>query len=99
MSLSAPSSAEPRVATRRKVFLPAEMKHAAGTSRVHLLNLSSTGALLHADAAPAKGVMVQLSCGKASWLAKVVWTSTKRFGVHHLTPLTPAAVEALAVTR
>lgn len=85
----------PRAAPRHKVFLPAEMAAAGATCRVHLLNLSPTGALIHADAAPEAGTVVQLTCAQASWAVRVVWAHDKRFGVVHVPPLAPAAVAAL----
>ena len=63
--------------------------------RVHLLNLSRTGALLHGEASPAPGAVVQLSCAPATWLARVVWAQHKRLGVVHVTPMSAEAVEAL----
>lgn len=95
MPVAVPSLTGSRIATRHKVFLPAELSSPAGRTRAHLLNLSATGALLHADAPPANGATVQLHCGTAAWSVRVVWAAEKRFGVVHVTRLTTAAVDAL----
>lgn len=89
-----PLASESRV-PRHKVFLPAEMVAGTTTSRVHLLNLSITGALIHGDAPPRAGTVVQIRCDAHGWLARVVWAQQKRFGVVHVTPLAPATVDAL----
>ena len=93
-SRAAPSPTETR-GPRHKVFLPAEMRDAQGPARVHLLNLSATGALLHGDSAPAPGAVVQLTCAETNWLARVVWVQQKRFGVVHVAPFGPKAIAAL----
>ena len=93
-TLSAPPPGGTRV-PRHKVFLPAEMTGVAGTTRVHLLNLSLTGALAHGAPVPAPGAIVQLRCGDAHWLARIVWAQDKRFGVVHVVPLGAATVSAL----
>ncbi len=87
-------SPEPRAA-RHKVFLPAELTGADGAVRVHLLNLSSTGALIHAEVPPIPGMTVRMRCGGATWSARVMWTQGKRFGIMNQTPLTPAQTAAL----
>ncbi len=92
-------STEPRGGHRHKVFLPAEMTEGDRAGRAHLLNLSMTGALLHADAAPSVGAVVQLTVGATRWPVRVVWSQDKRFGVVHVTPLARAAVEALVAQR
>ena len=94
-SLAASSpAAETRVA-RHKVFLPAEMIGATGTVRIHLLNLSVTGALAYAERTPRPDAVIQMRCGDATWLARVVWTQDKKFGLVHVVPLAPSAVAKL----
>ena len=90
---SSPAS-EPR-ATRHKVFLPAELIGPDGTTRVHILNLSATGALIHADAPPMTGATVRLSCGAIGWGARVMWSQGKRFGIMNQVPLTIAQTATL----
>lgn len=87
--------AEPRGGTRYKVFLPAQMSGAQGASRVHLLNISATGALVHGEPLPKVGQIVQISCEASNWLARVVWAQHKRFGVVHVAPMSDAAVKGL----
>lgn len=95
-SSAAPSPpTEPRGGPRHKVFLPAEMQGLNGLSRVHLLNLSRTGALIHGERAPAPGAIVQLRCAAATWSVRVVWAQPQRFGVVHVTPLAPDTIRAL----
>lgn len=89
------TSTDPRGQTRHKVFLPAEMAGCEGASRVHLLNLSPAGALVHGDAAPRPGQVVQFSCADVSWLARVVWSEQKRFGVVHVTPMAARTLDTL----
>ncbi len=91
------SDPEPRGGRRHKVFLPAEMATPDGPMRVHLLNISATGALVHSDTLPERGAVVQFSCGPSTWLARVVWARHKRFGVVHVTPLTPTAIDTLVI--
>lgn len=93
--LAAPTSTESRGGRRYKVFLPAQVRGGQGVSRVHLLNLSATGALLHGDLIPAPGTVVQLTCAASTWLVRVVWAAHKRFGVVHVTPLAPRLIDAL----
>ena len=93
-ALSAPPSGGTRV-PRHKVFLPAEMIDVAGTTRVHLLNLSLTGALAHGGPVPAPGAIVQMRCGDTHWLARIVWAQDKRFGVAHVVPLSTSTVGRL----
>ncbi|WP_174279435.1 PilZ domain-containing protein [Sphingomonas bacterium] len=87
--------AEPRVATRHKVFLPAEMAGAGGSARVHLLNLSPSGALIHGEEPPPPGATVKLRCAAMLWSVRVVWAQGKRFGVTHAGGLAPAQIELL----
>lgn len=96
---AAPSPTEPRGAIRHKVFLPAEMSVSAIVHRVHLLNLSPAGALIHGDVIPLAGAVVQLSCAGATWLARVVWAQNKRFGVVHTATMPAARIEALLASQ
>ncbi|WP_375390770.1 PilZ domain-containing protein [uncultured Sphingomonas sp.] len=90
-----PAGASPRGAPRHKVFLPAEMTTAEGVMRVHLLNLSPIGALLHGNAPPRAGAAVRLQCGNERWAARVVWVHDKRFGIAHAAPLASALLQRL----
>ena len=90
---------EPRGAPRHKVFLPAQMDTPDGSSRVHLLNLSPAGALVHGEVLPRRGATVELSCGAQRWAARVVWAQNRRFGIVHAAPLAPALLDALLATQ
>lgn len=89
------SHAEARAAARRKVFLPAELILDGMVSRVHLLNLSCIGALLHAGDPPQTGALVTIRRAEVCWSARVVWRSGTRFGVAHAQAFSQDAVEAL----
>ena len=91
---ASPTTADTRV-PRHKVFLPAEMVGPTGAVRVHLLNLSTTGALAYGEPVPGPGAVVQMRCGDKAWLARIVWAQDKRFGIVHVVPLATAAVAAL----
>jgi hypothetical protein len=97
-SRAQPAVTEIREQPRHKVFLPAEMSGAHGRTRVHLLNLSPAGALLHGDS-PKAGATVQLVCAKQSWTARVIWTQQQRFGVVHVAPLGPGVMRTLVGER
>ena len=96
MSNSAPTSKQ-RAATRAKIFQPGEMHTIAGAQRVHLLDLSSSGALVYtAGDAPAAGSVVRLSAaGESLGPARVKWVSGKRFGVAFPTPLSAERIDQL----
>lgn len=82
-----------RAAPRYKVFQPTEMRGADGVKRVHLLNLSVGGALVHADEAPALGTVLSVRCGGALISARVAWAAGRRFGVAFDTTLAHSVVE------
>ncbi|UZK64959.1 PilZ domain-containing protein [Sphingomonas sp. M1-B02] len=87
---------ERRRAPRIKLFQPAEMVCGSGErERVHLLNLSTSGALAYAQRAPAPGDAVELACGAVLGAARVAWASGQRFGLHFDAPIPPAQIEAL----
>lgn len=89
------SLAATRAAPRQKVFLPAELVGPEGVRRVHLLNLSASGALLHGEEIPQMGITVRIRCGNELWSARVVWALGKRFGVVHTLPFTPASLNKI----
>jgi len=63
-----------RVAHRHKVFLPARMITPQGDLRVHLINVSVTGALAHYELPPVVGTVIALEIGG--------WTiGGRRFGI------------------
>ena len=79
---------ERRIAPRLKTFEPAELAGPDGTrQRVHLLNISATGALAYGHAAPAKGAVVTVHGAFEFGQARVAWSRGKSFGLAFLRPL------------
>lgn len=82
-----------RAKPRSKLFQPTELRDAGGvTRRAHLLDVSVTGALVHAAEPPRPGETVQLLLGGAQRNAQVMWAEERRFGVRFRLPLTDAQV-------
>jgi hypothetical protein len=77
-----------RATPRLKVFELAEMRVGLITERVHVLDLSSAGALIHAATPPPVGATVQIECAGTTRLARVVRCDGARFGVQFMLPLT-----------
>jgi len=67
--------------------------------RVHLLDLSNTGALVHAAAPPAIGAMVDVTCGFSLGAARVAWVDGKRFGLSFTQRLTDQQVRFVIEAR
>jgi hypothetical protein len=85
--MPATTSAERRLAPRLKTFQHAEMTLADDTpQRVHLLNLSTGGALVY-GAAPAIGTQVTLDGEFAIGRARVAWRRGRCFGIAFERPL------------
>jgi hypothetical protein len=85
-----------RASPRIKIFQPAEMVDGGGASaRVHLLNISTGGALVYGDRVPAVGEVVRLACGFALGPGRVQWTEGRRFGVAFAQPISAQEVERL----
>jgi len=88
--------AHERAAPRIKIFQPAEIRSGAGEqSRVHLLNISTGGALVYGDAPPEVGAQVRLVCGIQLGAARVQWRSGRRFGVAFARPIAPAELDVV----
>lgn len=88
-----------RARPRRKLFQPAELDSAGGTQRIHLLDLSETGAQINAGTPPIAGSFVSLHCGGVRRSARVAWVRGTRCGVTFVMPLTAAQVEAMLTLR
>ena len=89
-----------RATPRLKVFEPTAMHdHGGEAVKVHLLDLSATGALVHAAVAPPSGARVQIDCGGAMRTARVVWANGQRFGVAFTMPMTERQVEETVAHR
>ena len=82
-----------RARPRRKLFQPAELDTADGARRVHLLDLSESGALVSAALPPAADGFVSLICGPLRRSARVAWVKGTRFGIRFVLPLTAAQVD------
>jgi hypothetical protein len=68
--------------------------------RVHLLDLSATGALIHHAAPPAVGATVRLECAGRMRMAHVMWVNGSRFGIAFALPLSEHQLDhALAQQR
>lgn len=89
-----------RAKPRLKAFQQTEMRRVDGAVvKVHLLDLSVTGALVHCPEPPAKGDAVHLSLGGAFRVGEVAWSEERRFGLHFRVPLTDAQVAELLAAR
>lgn len=82
-------SLDQRAKSRVKIFQPAQMRSELGIDRVHLLNLSATGAMAHHQAEPpVLGSTVHIACAGLWRDARIVWVDGSRFGICFLSPLT-----------
>jgi hypothetical protein len=95
MTICVHSEQTARARPRRKLFQPAELDMAGGRGRVHLLDLSESGAQLNAARPPLQGSFVSLSCGDLRRSARVAWVAGRRVGIAFLMPLTSREVEAV----
>ena len=83
-----------RTRPRLKLFQPTTMRDGTTTAKVHLLDLSATGALIHAATPPATGARVLVTCGPEQRTATVMWVEGNRFGVAFTVPLSDEQVAA-----
>lgn len=94
MRINDKDGARMRAAPRIKIFQAGEIRCGSGeTRRVHLLNISTGGALLYADSAPGVGEQVRVACGIPLGIGRVQWTSGQRFGVAFAHPITSAQID------
>lgn len=77
-----------RAFPRYKLFEPTDLVVGGQKQRVHMLNLSSGGALIHRNEPLAPGTRVRLRCGQNHVSGKVAWASGSRLGLAFLVPLT-----------
>jgi hypothetical protein len=96
MRVGTSSSAIKRVAKRVKVFQPAMLVADGRARRVHLLDVSAAGALVHAQEPVAKGAQVRVECAGVVRDAAVRWSEGKRFGLLFERQLSAEQVGALA---
>lgn len=77
-----------RIAKRLKIFEPAFIQCGRASARVHLLDLSYTGALVHGGpTAPPSGTFLRIHCKDLDIAARVAWVRGPKFGVEFLKPL------------
>ncbi|WP_293991561.1 PilZ domain-containing protein [Sphingomonas sp.] len=76
-----------RTATRHKLFQPTEMSTGDAAKRVHILDLSTGGAMIYASDPPLPGTLVRLQCGHRHLCARVAWNKERRFGLSFTVPL------------
>lgn len=83
-----------RARPRRKIFYPTQMRIGLWNARVHLLDLSASGALVHCATPIAMGTLIRIECAGMARSARVVWSEGERFGVQFFAPLSDAQVDA-----
>lgn len=70
-----------RQGSRTRVLLQASLLASGRPTRIHLLDLSSSGALGHAEAPPQPGEIVWVVCKGSEILARTAWVRGNRFGL------------------
>ncbi|WP_242147288.1 PilZ domain-containing protein [Sphingomonas sp. BAUL-RG-20F-R05-02] len=84
-----------RVARRHKLFEPVEIIVEHQPARAHILNISSTGALVHSAMPPATGASVKIKLLGTECAAHVVWSAASRFGVSFDTSIAERVLGAM----
>lgn len=82
----------PRVAARHKLFEPVVLRKGGVAARAHMLDLSVSGARLHAERPPVAGARILIEADGLAVTAHVIWVRAKRFGVHFDTPIAEEAM-------
>jgi hypothetical protein len=88
-----------RASARRKLFQPGEMRAEGRVRRMHLLDLSLTGALAYTDQAPPVNSVVELTRPAGLGMARVVWTKGKRLGLAFARPISAEQLDAILVNQ
>jgi hypothetical protein len=83
--------AEPRL----KVFKLGVADAGGAPFKVHLLDVSASGARLHTGMAPDRGIQVTLTCSSISATGTVRWVDASRFGVRFDKPLVPSELATI----
>jgi hypothetical protein len=78
---------------RRPVVLKARLRDSAGWRDACILNLSSSGLMIHTDSAPQRGSILEVRRGDHVIVAQVMWSSDRRAGLKAQHAI---AIEALA---
>lgn len=66
---------------RRRVLLPARLRHGSSWSDACILNVSSRGLMIHAGRPMARGTQVELRRGEHVIVARVMWRDGGRAGL------------------
>ncbi|AJP73179.1 hypothetical protein TS85_17360 [Sphingomonas hengshuiensis] len=78
------------------MFQPAQMTtDTRDAVRVHLLDLSTLGAMVYGTPTPAVGSDVQIACGIGLGTARVAWAEGRRFGVVFARPIAESCLDAI----
>ena len=86
----------PRSAHRFKIFQPGFWSAAGTTVPIHLLDISTSGALAYAEAPPRLGDYVLIECGLPLGKARVTWRDGNKFGVCFIVALGSDTLDAVA---
>jgi len=84
-----------RQGERTRVLLQASLLASGRPMRVHLLDLSSHGALAHAIVPPQIGEIVWLVCKGAEILSRTAWVRGSRFGLAFDKPVAPVKLKPM----
>jgi hypothetical protein len=84
-----------RAAPRHKIFQPTQLHFASGEVRAHLINVSQSGALVHAAPTPRRGDMIRIEICGTLVPAQVRWTDGPRFGLSFIQPLDATTLKQL----
>ena len=82
-----------RARPRLKVFHTVEIRHAGGTVRGHLLDLSGGGALAYCAQPPTVGADILVMLGDRLHSGTVVWRDGRRFGIAFAFRMTDAEID------
>lgn len=78
--MSAPGAPHDR-ARRLKAFEPCSIEQGGSAFRAHVLNISHSGALVHAAGTMATGSKIVLVCGSLKIPGRIAWVDGARAGV------------------
>ena len=84
---------ELRAVKRVKTFVVGELQRDDQAMRVHVLDVSTAGALVHARSAPSIGEGVHLTLGRHGDPGRIVWVDNDRFGIRFSPPLSAARLD------
>ena len=66
---------------RRRVMMPARLRHGASWSDACILNISSRGLMIHTGRPVSQGTLVEIRRGDHSIVARVMWRDGARAGL------------------